>query len=189
MPTTPEAGQSTTLDPTQIFFFQSPIQAPVVCSPCAPSNLPDSGPTLSTSPRRSKGLTICYQIPGLVGIHGSVLTKGAGGEEADDPSFRLFRTASATTDDCTCMRVGQSGRGLWSDSHNNFYRCSTVSTVTCGGEECLTLDIGQRSSKPLCTLPAILKDHHDDWALDFDEGMGRIVYCDEAGHVSIVDIV
>jgi hypothetical protein len=125
----------------------------------------------------------------MVGIHGSVLTKSAGGEEADGPSFRLFRIASAMTDDCACMRVGQSGRGLWSDSHSNFYRCSTVSTVTCGGGECPTLDMGQRSSKPLCTLPGVLKDHHDDWALDFDEGMGRIVYCDEAGHVSIVDVV
>ena len=92
-------------------------------------------------------------------------------------------------EDCTCIRVGRSGRGLWLDSRNNVYRCSTVSTVTSGGDEHLTLDMGQRNSAPLCTLPGILKDDHDDWALDFDEGMGRIVYCDEAGHVSIADVV
>jgi len=92
-------------------------------------------------------------------------------------------------EDCTCIRVGRSGRGLWLDSRNNVYRCSTVSTVTSGGDEHLTFDMGQRGSAPLCALPGILKDDHDDWALDFDEGMGRIVYCDETGHVSIVDVV
>jgi hypothetical protein len=49
--------------------------------------------------------------------------------------------------------------------------------------------MGRESVMPLCTLPGILKDRHGDWALDFDEGMGRIVYCDEAGLVSIVDVV
>jgi len=92
-------------------------------------------------------------------------------------------------EDCTCIRVGHSGRGLWLDSRNNVYRCSTVSAVTSGGDEYLTLDMGQRGSAPLCTLSGILKDDRGDCALDFDEGMGRIVYCDEAGHVSIVDVV
>ena len=154
-----------------------------------PSNLPDSGPTHSASPKQTKALTICYRTAGTVGIRGSVLAKSPGDEEADGSSFRLFRTASVMADDCTCMRVGQSGRGLWSDSHNNFYRCSTVTTVTCGGGEYPTLDMGQPSSKPLCTLPGVSKGRHDDWALDFDEGMGRIVYCDEAGQVSIVGVV
>jgi hypothetical protein len=58
-----------------------------------------------------------------------------------------------------------------------------------GGYEYLTLDMGQRSLTPLCTLPGILKDQHGDWALDFDEGIGRIVYCDEEGLVSVVDVV
>ena len=92
-------------------------------------------------------------------------------------------------DDCACMRVGPGGRGLWSDSCGNIYRCSTVCMVTSEGDEYTTLDMGQRSLVPLCTLPGILKDHEGDWALDFDEGMGRIVYCDEAGHVSIIDVV
>ena len=35
----------------------------------------------------------------------------------------------------------------------------------------------------------MLRDQHGNWALDFDEGMGRIVYCDEAGLVSIMDVV
>ena len=92
-------------------------------------------------------------------------------------------------EDCVFIRVGHSGRGLWLDTRNNVYRCSTVPAVTSGGDEYHTLDMGQQGSTPLCTLPGILKDHHDDWVLDFDEGTGRIIYCDEAGHVSIVDVV
>jgi len=92
-------------------------------------------------------------------------------------------------EDCACIRVGHSGRGLWLDSRNNVYRCSAVSTETSGGDEHPTLDMGQRGSTPLCTLPGVLKNDHGDWALDFDEGMGRMVYCDEAGRVSIADVV
>jgi len=92
-------------------------------------------------------------------------------------------------EDCVYMVVGHSGRGLWLDSHNNVYRCSTVSTVTTTGGEYPTLDMGQRGSIPLCTLPEILKDRRGDWALDFDESVGRVVYCNRAGHVSIIDMV
>lgn len=87
------------------------------------------------------------------------------------------------------MRVGHSGRGIWLDSGNNVYRCHAVSVVTSGGDKYSTLEMGHQSLMPLCILPEILKDHHRDWALDFDEGMGRIVYCDEAGRVSIADVV
>lgn len=61
--------------------------------------------------------------------------------------------------------------------------------VTPGGGEYPTLDMGQRSLTPLCTLPGVLKDHDGDWALDFDEGMCRIVYCNEAGLVAVMDVV
>ena len=188
IPTLPEAGQSTILDPIQVFFFQFPIQSPVVCSPCTPSNLPNSGFALS-SLEHTKTLSICYRSSGIGGIYGSILSRNADGEGTDAPPFRLARSPPMTSEDCTCMRVGPSGRGLWWDSRNNVYRCSTVSMVTAEGDRYPTVDMGQRSFVPLCTLPEILKDQRGDWALDFDEGMGRIVYCDEAGLVSIVDVV
>ena len=189
IPTLPAVGQFTTLNPVQASFFQHPIELPVVCSPCTPSNLPNSDFAPSSNSKKTKALSISYKFAGMAGIHGSILSKNADSEEADAPPFRLARSPVVVMEDCTCMRVGPSGRGLWSDPCNNVYRCSTVSTVTSRGQEYLTLDMGQRSSTPLCTLPEILKDHHGDWALDFDEGMGRIVYCDEAGHVSIVDVM
>lgn len=188
IPALPEAGQSTILNPVQLYFFQFPIQSPVVCSPCTPSNLPNSGFGLSQKLKHAKALSICYRIAGTERTYGFVLGRSAGGD-ADALPFRLARSPSITADDCACMRVGPSGRGLWSDSCGNIYRCSTVCMVTSEGDEYTTLDMGQRSSVPLCTLPGILKDHEGDWALDFDEGMGRIVYCDEAGHVFIIDVV
>ncbi|KAF9648338.1 hypothetical protein BDM02DRAFT_2283682 [Thelephora ganbajun] len=189
MPTLPEAGHSAILDPIQVFFFRLPIQSPIACSPCTSSNLPNSGFALPSKSKHSKALSICYQIAGTGRIHGSILTRNTDSEEADTPPFRLARSPFIVVEDCTCMRVGYSGRGLWLDSSNNVYRCSTVSMVTIEGGEYLTLDMGRRSLMPLCTLPVILKDHRGDWALDFDEGMGRIVYCDEEGLVSIVDVV
>lgn len=88
------------------------------------------------------------------------------------------------------MRVGHSGRGIWWEkSSNDVYRCSPVSIITTEGSEHRTSDVGQRSSAPFWKLPEMLRDRHGDWALDFDEGMGRIVYCDTAGLVSVVDAV
>ena len=185
IPTLPEAGQSTTLDPVQLFFFYFPIESPVVCSPCAPSHLPN---TDSSNLKHPKALSICYRMAGAKGIHGSILSKGTD-SEAEARPFRLARSPSIMAEESSCIRVGHSGRGLWLDSRNNVHRCSTVSTVTSGGDEHPTLDMGPRGSTPLCTLPGVLKDQQGDWALDFDEGMGRIVYCDEAGNVSIVDVV
>ena len=91
--------------------------------------------------------------------------------------------------DCARMRVGHSGRGLWWDPSIGAYRSNTVCMVTTEGGKYRALDMGQQSFLPLCRFPEILKDQYGDWALDFDEGMGRIVYCDEAGLVSIVDVV
>lgn len=189
IPTLPEAGQVTILDPIQVVFFLSPIQSPVVCSPCTPSNLPNSGFALPSNLKHTQTLSICFQIAGTMRIHGSILSRNEGGEDADHSPFRLARSPFTAGEDCTCMRVGRSGRGLWWDSRNNVYRCSTVSTVTTEGNKHFTLDMGRRSFVPLFTLPGILKDQDGDWALEFDEGMGRIVYCDEAGCVSIVDMV
>lgn len=189
IPTLPEAGQFTTLDPTQVFFFQLPIQSPVVCSPCTPSNLPSSGFALPSNLKRTKTLSICYRIADTTGIHGSVLSRSGDDEGTDAPTFRLARSPFIMCEDCTWMHVGPSGRGLWWDSRNDIYRCSTVSTVTVEGDEYPTIDMGRRSVVPHCTLPRILKDQRGEWALDFDEGMGRIVYCDEEGLVSIVDTV
>jgi hypothetical protein len=75
------------------------------------------------------------------------------------------------------------------DSGNNVYRCNTTSMVTSGGDGYPALDMGLQGLTPFCTLPGILKDQHGEWSLDFDEGMGRIVYCDETGLVSVVDVV
>ena len=87
------------------------------------------------------------------------------------------------------MRVGHSGRGIWWDSNNRVHRCSAVSVVTAEGSKHRTSDVGQQGSIPLCILPTIPKDQDGDWALDFDEGLGRIVYCDKVGLVSVVDVV
>jgi len=172
-----------------VLFFQFPIQSPAICSPCTPSNFPNSGFALTSNSKHIKTLSICYQIAGTGGMRGSILSRNVSSEDADPPPFRLARNPLIVGEDCVCMRVGHSGRGLWLDSRSNIYRCSAISTVTVEGDEYPTLDMGRRSSVPLCTLPGILKDCHGDWALDFDEGMGRIAYCDEAGLVSIVDVV
>lgn len=87
------------------------------------------------------------------------------------------------------MRVGHSGRGLWWDSYEEVHRYDVVSIVTTEGSEHRTSDVGQWGSAPFFNLPKLLRDRHGDWALDFDEGMGRIVYCDETGLVSVVDVV
>jgi hypothetical protein len=74
------------------------------------------------------------------------------------------------------------------DSRNNAYRCNAVTAVALSGARFPILNMERRGLVPLCNLPGILKDHNGDLALDFDEGMGRIVYCDEVGLVSVVDV-
>jgi len=134
-------------------------------------------------------LSICYRVSGTGRIRGCILSSGVDSEEANVPLFRLTRSPFVPGGDSVCVRVGHSGRGIWLDSRNDVYRCRTVSIVTSGGDKYSTLEMGHRSLTPLCTLPGILKEPYGDWALDFDEGTGRIVYCNEAGHVSVVDVV
>lgn len=189
--TLPEEGQSTTLKPIQMFFLQFPIQSPVVCSPCTPLNLPDSDFALPSTSKRMKvfSKSICYRISGTREIRGSILTRNTDIGTVNAPPFRLIRNPSIAARDCSYVRVGNSGRGFWLDSSNNVFRCHTVSMVMSGGGEYSTLDMGQWNLTPLCTLPQILRDHDGDWALDFDEGMCRIVFCNQPGLVSIVDVV
>ena len=191
MPTLPGEGQSTVLEPIQVFILSFPIQSPVVCTPCTPLTLPGSDFALPSNSKYTGALSksICYQIAGTRDICGYILTRSADSEEINLPLFRLVRNPSIATKDCTCMRVGHSGRGLWLDSHNNIFRCNTASIVMFPGGKYPTLDMGQWTVRPLCTLPGILKDHDGDLVLDFDEGMCRIVYCDEAGLVSVVDVM
>ena len=87
------------------------------------------------------------------------------------------------------MKVGHSGRGLWLDSLGNVYRCNTVTAISSRGDTYSIVDMGRRHLAPLCTLPRVLQDQHGDCVLDFDEGLGRIVYCDEMGFLSVVDFV
>ena len=188
VPALPEAGQFTVLRPIQVLFFQFPIQSLVAYSTCTPSNLPNSGLALPPYFKHTKALSICYGVAGSSRIRGSILSRDAC-SEADAPPFLLKRSPYIMAEDCVYMVFGRGGRGLWLDSSNNVYRCSTVSMVTTTGDEHPTLDVGQRSLVPLCTFPEVLKDHRGDWALDFDESMGRIVYCDEAGYVSIINMV
>lgn len=172
-----------------MFPLQSMIQTPIVCSPCTPLNLPKNGLALPSNPRRVKGLSIYRHATSTEWVNGSILSRNSGGEGADAPPFRLARTPLVWGVDCARMRVGHGGRALWWDSHGDVYRCSTVSIVTPEGSEHRTLDVRPQSLTPFCKLPNILKDQFGGWALDFDEGMGRIVYCNEVGLVSTIDVV
>lgn len=191
MLTLPEEGQTTILKPIQSFLLPFYVQSPVVCSPCTPLNLPNSDFALPPNSKLTKAFSksICYQIAGMQEIRGFILVKNTGSEVVNAPPFHVVGNPCVTVKDCACICVGHSGRGLWLDSYGNVFRCNTVSVVTPGGGNYRTLDMEQWSLTPLCTLPGILKDREGDLALDFDEGMGRIVYCNESGLVSIVDVV
>jgi len=166
-----------------------PIHYPVVCTPCTPLIPPDRDSVLPLNLTYVKTLSIYCNVIGAGWIYRFILTKGSGGEGTDAPPFHLTSFPIILGMDCARIRVGHGGRGLWWDSYNRAYRCSAVSIVTAEGSEHRTSDVGQRGSAPFWNLPKMLRDQHGDWALDFDEGMGRIAYCDEAGFVSIVDVV
>ena len=189
VPAIPGAGQSTVLKPIQMFFLPFPVQAPVVHSPCTPLNPPNGGFAFQSNSKGAKALSICYHIGEMGEIRGSILSRGGNTGEEDPQPFRLARNSFIAEKDCVCMRVGHSGRGIWLDSDHNVYRCNTVSMVSSWGDEFPTLDMGQRGLMPLCKLQGVPKVGRCDRALDFDEGTGRIVYCDDEGLVSVVDMV
>jgi len=179
----------TILNPIQSLPLQFLIKSPVVCSPCIPLGLPNSDFALPSNPGPPKALSTYCNAAGTGWLYGSILSRNQGGGGTDVPPFRLAGIPPTMDVDCARMRVGRSGRGIWWDGRSDVYRCNTVSIVTSEGSEYRTFDTGLQSSTPLCTLPEILRDHYGDWALDFDEGTGRIVYCDGAGLVSIIDVV
>lgn len=139
--------------------------------------------------RQSALGTYLLSIDGTREVRGCILTRDTPNEATEAPPFRLASNPLTTVKDCACIRVGHSGRGVWLDYRNNVYRCNTTSMVTSRGNEYPALDMGLQGLTPFCTLPGILKDQHGELSLDFDEGMGRIVHCDEAGLVSVVGVV